>query len=995
MSLREKEENRTSPVERKLIFAITEHEALGMLIEGFVVEITRFRQFSLSSRRVSSFTAKDYIGTLTEGERQILSIIDQYSDEEILKRFGKRFNKPSEFYNSMPEEVFQEHIRPYIDRRIARVLQIMAGWNMVVYRKGKRREPVNEHPLKINPVPAEVIFHFSKTDDGIEYRLAVTSGGKEIPITGKPWRIISTKPCWIVCDDSVMTVDERVDGNKLLPFFTKDFIHISAAAESKYFETFVLNAVRNFKVIAKGFTIDDITDFQQVFLTLEQLPDGFPGLALSFGYASAEVFCGETAHTMVRLLKDEHGYHYLRVIRNQAKEDEVAGWLKAKGLTKHLGGYFRVEASVLAEESFQVSELIEWINLNTAELNEKGIIIRQKGNYQYFTGTIRISQSMLIKSDWFDLKIMVHFGDISIPFIKLRQNILSGNREFLLPDGTIAVLPKEWFSKYRDLVQLGNPGTDSFRVRKCHLHLLDESITGEKIPVAERMKEGLKSLSLNEVRIPKGIEAQLRPYQLAGFQWLNVLQELGLGGCLADDMGLGKTLQALAILADSKGKKSVLHIEKTGGPGQQLDLFGSQNNAGEVEAITSLIVMPLSLIWNWENEIRKFAPRLNVYKHIGVGRITSPDDFYRYDIILTTYGIVRNDLELLKKCEFRYIILDESQAIKNPFSKIFRAVRQLHSRYKLVLTGTPIENSLTDLWAQMTFLNEGILGNLAYFRNEFLVPIEKNRDPEKEEKLKKIIAPFILRRTKEMVAQDLPSLTEQVYYCEMDDDQRQIYETRKSEIRNVLIESITKSGIEKSRFIILKGLMELRLLANHPVLLPWSPESSSGKFEEVMRSVENIIAEGHKVLVFSSFVRHLNVFARAFEKEGWKYVMLTGQTHSADRMTIVKKFQEDGETPIFLMTMKAGGVGINLTAADYVFILDPWWNPAVENQAIARAHRIGQEKKVMAYKFITRDTIEEKILNLQQHKSDLAELFVRRNDPLQFITKETIVKLTE
>ncbi|HQK36952.1 MAG TPA: C-terminal helicase domain-containing protein, partial [Bacteroidales bacterium] len=192
-----------------------------------------------------------------------------------------------------------------------------------------------------------------------------------------------------------------------------------------------------------------------------------------------------------------------------------------------------------------------------------------------------------------------------------------------------------------------------------------------------------------------------------------------------------------------------------------------------------------------------------------------------------------------------------------------------------------------------------------------------------------------------------------------------------------------------------KGLMELRLLANHPILLPWASESSSGKFEEVMRSVENIIAEGHKVLVFSSFVRHLNVFARAFEKEGWRYVILTGQTHSADRMEIVRKFQEDRETSIFLMTMKAGGVGINLTAADYVLILDPWWNPAVENQAIARAHRIGQEKKVMAYKFITRDTIEEKILNLQQHKSDLAELFVRRNDPLQFITKETIVKLTE
>lgn len=995
MSVRESEESRMSPVERKLIFAIAEHEALGMLIEGFVVEITRFRQFSLSSRRVSSYTAKDYIDRIPDGERQILNIIDQYSDEEILKRFGKRFNKPSEFYKSMPEEVFQEHIRPYIDRRIAKVLQIMASQNLVVYRKGKRREPVNEHPLKVNPVPAEVIFHFIRTGDGIEYRLAVTYGGKEVPITGKPWRIITTKPCWIVGEDSVMTIDERVDGNKLLPFITRDSIHISAKAEDKYFETFVLNAVRNFKVIASGFSIEEVTDFQQVFLTLEQLPDGFPSLSLSFGYANAEVFYGEAANVLVNLMRDDYEYRYLRIIRNRTREDEVAAWLKGKSLTEHPGGYFRMTSGISPEESFPVSELIEWINLNTSDLNEKGIIIRQKGNYRYFTGSIRISQSVIKKYDWFDLKIMVHFGDISIPFIKLREHIINGKREFLLADGTIAVLPKEWFSKYRDLVQLGHAGPESFRVKKCHLHLLDETITGEKIPVAERMKEGLTNLSLTEIHLPKGIEAQLRPYQLTGFQWLNILQELGLGGCLADDMGLGKTLQALAVLADSQDKKSILHIEKTSGPGQQLDLFGNQNIIREVEAVTSLIVMPLSLVWNWENEIRKFAPRLRVYKHIGVGRITNPEDFYRYDIILTTYGIVRNDLELLKKCEFRYVILDESQMIKNPFSKIFRAVRQLHSRYRLVLTGTPIENSLTDLWAQMTFLNEGLLGNLSYFKNEFLVPIEKSRDPEKEEKLKKIIAPFILRRTKEMVAKDLPSLTEQVYYCEMNDDQRQIYETRKSEIRNILIESITESGIEKSRFVILKGLMELRLLANHPILLPWVPESSSGKFEEVMRSVENILAEGHKVLVFSSFVRHLNVFARAFEKEGWRYVILTGQTHSADRMEIVRKFQEDRETSIFLMTMKAGGVGINLTAADYVLILDPWWNPAVENQAIARAHRIGQEKKVMAYKFITRDTIEEKILNLQQHKSDLAELFVRRNDPLQFITKETIVKLTE
>jgi SNF2 family DNA or RNA helicase len=406
-------------------------------------------------------------------------------------------------------------------------------------------------------------------------------------------------------------------------------------------------------------------------------------------------------------------------------------------------------------------------------------------------------------------------------------------------------------------------------------------------------------------------------------------------------------------------------------------------------------VMPLSLIWNWENEIRKFTPHLKVHKHFGSSRTTDPSVFYKYDIILTTYGVVRNDLEMLSRCEFRYVILDESQIIKNPFSKLFRAVKQLKSKYRLVLTGTPIENTLSDLWAQMTFLNNGILGNLAYFKEEFAYPIEKLRDKGKEEKLKTIIAPFLLRRTKEMVAKDLPSLTETVYYCEMSDEQKDLYESRKSEVRNLLMASIAEHGTEKSRFAILRGLMQLRLLANHPVLLPDGIDLPSGKFEEVIRSIDNILSEGHKILIFSSFVKHLRLFAKYFDEKGWGYCMLTGEKTTPERIKAVQQFQELPDKKLFLITLKAGGVGLNLTAADYVFMLDPWWNPASENQAISRAHRIGQDKKVIAFKYITRNTIEEKILTLQQNKSEIASLFVNNNDPLKFFTRETILQLTE
>jgi SNF2 family DNA or RNA helicase len=357
---------------------------------------------------------------------------------------------------------------------------------------------------------------------------------------------------------------------------------------------------------------------------------------------------------------------------------------------------------------------------------------------------------------------------------------------------------------------------------------------------------------------------------------------------------------------------------------------------------------------------------------------------------------------MLRQIEFWYIILDESQLIKNPQSKLFRAVKQLKSKHRLVLTGTPIENSLVDLWAQLSFLNDGLLGNLPYFKEEYAIPIEKNGSTQQEEKLQKIISPFILRRTKEMVARDLPSLTEQIYYCEMSEEQKSLYEEKKSEIRNMILDNITRMGTDKSRFVILKGLMQLRLLSNHPRLYLGDDSEElntkvipSGKFEEVVRNLENLKAEGHKVLVYSQFVKHLRLFKEYFEANGHDYSILTGQTINDERQKVIKEFQEDPEKNFFLITLKAGGVGLNLTAAEYVFLLDPWWNPAVENQAISRAHRIGQERKVFSYKFITRDTIEEKIMQLQSRKSELASLFINNNNPLRFFTKETIVKLME
>ena len=471
------------------------------------------------------------------------------------------------------------------------------------------------------------------------------------------------------------------------------------------------------------------------------------------------------------------------------------------------------------------------------------------------------------------------------------------------------------------------------------------------------------------------------------------LYKNGFGGCLADDMGLGKTLQTLTLLLKLKRLKKEIKIKNPLAASGQLELFATEAEPEEVQP-ASLIVVPTSLVHNWENEIRKFTPSLKMYKHVGAQRkkaVEMEKMAQYYDVIITTYGTIRNDSEMLAATGFFYLILDESQYIKNPVSKTYKAIMQLKARYRLVLTGTPVENSLSDLWSQMNFLNKGVLGNLAFFQRYFITPIEKHGDKEQQEKLQLMIRPFVLRRKKEEVAKDLPPLMEQVHICEMTPEQKKKYELEKSIVRNAILDNIEKEGVSRSSFVILQGLTKLRQLANHPSLLEKKAEGGSGKFDEIFRMLENLMAENHKVLIFSSFVKHLELLREKIEQENWKYSLLTGQT--SQRGKVIRQFQDDPENRIFLISLKAGGVGLNLTQAGYVFIIDPWWNPASENQAVSRAHRIGQDKHVFVYRFITENSIEEKIQLLQQRKSSLADKFINSNNPFQEITKEEVLDL--
>ena len=555
--------------------------------------------------------------------------------------------------------------------------------------------------------------------------------------------------------------------------------------------------------------------------------------------------------------------------------------------------------------------------------------------------------------DWFDIKANIQFGEQNVSLRDVQKALVRKERFVRLNNGKLGVLPEEWLQQYSTLFKMGNIKNDTLKVSKVHFSLVDElydQLDEEDILKELReKKQKLKSFTaIQKVKMPKNINATLRNYQKEGFNWFNFLDEFQWGGCLADDMGLGKTIQVLTFLQHLKEKKG---------------------------RTTHLIVVPTSLIFNWEAETDKFCSNLTILKHHGLGRVRHrTDEFNNYDIVLTSYGTMASDIELLSSFHFEYIVLDESQSIKNPTTKRYKAARLLNGSNRLALTGTPIENNTFDLYAQFNFLNPGILGSRDFFKEEFANPIDKNGSQERVDELKKIIYPFLLRRTKEMVAADLPPKTETVLYCEMLPRQRRVYEAFRDSYKAKILEKISEEGMNRAGMFILEGLMKLRQICDSPALLK-DPEDygrDSIKLQELIKHITEKTGN-HKVLVFSQFLGMLAMVRDALEHHKIKYAYLDGSISPTKRQDAIHYFQKEKSCRVFLISLKAGGFGLNLTAADYVYLLDPWWNPAVEQQVIDRVQRIGQKNNVFAYKMICKNTVEEKILQLQNKKRSLAD----------------------
>ena len=558
--------------------------------------------------------------------------------------------------------------------------------------------------------------------------------------------------------------------------------------------------------------------------------------------------------------------------------------------------------------------------------------------------------------DWFELSAAIDFGGVTADLPALLEAIAKGSRSVELSDGSMGILPESLAEQIEPMAVLAQKHDGRLRYGRIQMALLDALLAGQPQShvdeAFERIRDELSKGERPEAEDePEGFEGTLRHYQREGLGWLSFLERMGLGGCLADDMGLGKTIQVLAMFVR---RQTLL-------------------TAGGLAHRPSLVIVPKSLVFNWIEEARKFAPSLRVLNYTGNARVDEAGGLENHDIVLTTYGTLRRDILNHRELEFDYVVLDEAQSIKNAASQAAKACRLLRARHRLALTGTPVENHIGELWSIFEFLNPGQLGSATRLKR-FLAGGRTSSDV-----VARAVRPYLLRRTKTQVLSDLPEKTEQTLFCELGEEQRKAYDELREHYRVELSGRIGRMGIGRSRIAVLEALLRLRQTACHPGLVdPTRLDEPAAKLDTLLEQLSEVIDEGHKVLVFSQFTSFLAIVRRRLDEQGTSYEYLDGKT--TDRQARVQRFQEDADCRLFLVSLKAGGQGLNLTAADYIYILDPWWNPAVEAQAVDRAHRIGQTRRVFAYRLIARDTVEEKIVALQDRKRELAESIVRADE---------------
>jgi superfamily II DNA or RNA helicase len=638
--------------------------------------------------------------------------------------------------------------------------------------------------------------------------------------------------------------------------------------------------------------------------------------------------------------------------RNKTEEQRFSKLLEGlhPNFVKQLNGWFYL--------SFAEAQKKQWFLKAYHLLLEQDIQVVGMDMLQHFRYSTHkaLTTADITENDdnTLTIKLSLSFGKEEVALTDLQKMLLAGQRAILLKDGSLGVLGDEWIQQYGTIIKHGKISKKEISVARW-MALTEEKSGDETQVLKTTIKQDWwqrwqqwQQPEIISYAVPAGIEATLRPYQQKGFEWMVLLAEAGAGVCLADDMGLGKTLQTICFLAHQLHKN----------PEQK-----------------HLIICPSSLLYNWEQELTKFAPHLSSTVYHGPQRSFETMNEGKEQVVITTYGTMRADIDKIATIPFGVAVIDESHNIKNPSALITRAVNQISAVTRIALSGTPVMNNTFDLYAQLSFLLPGMFGSREFFKREYADAIDREHDEEKIKALQKLTAPFILRRTKEQVATDLPEKIESTLWCEMGSDQKMAYDSIKEKVRNSIFLDIKEKGLGSGKLGVIVGMLKLRQACNSGELVKDEDLFcyDSIKTDILVEELQNIIPN-HKALVFSQFTGMLDLLEISFRKNNIPFCRLDGTTPIPKRQELVNSFQEaDSVEKVFLISLKAGNAGLNLTAADYVFLFDPWWNTAVQQQAIDRTHRIGQTKNVFAYKMICKGTIEEKIMQLQQRKKKLAE----------------------
>ncbi len=890
---------------------------------------------------------------LDSNTKKILSACESLKPEFIFKKFSAKIKSAKTIADLQKDSKIDFAIRQHLKFHLSSFYNLIVQEQFPLSLNIGPEKDFYRARVAVSPLYFEPQIQFDKHSEGITYTLSLKENETIFSPMDNAVDILLDEPGWLIINKKLGQLKE-LNAKKLMPFLKKKSIEIPSKLVDDYFKSFIPEIAKKIDIESNGFEVENRDTI--ISCTIQPVHDFFKNcyyLNLYFDYDGYSFDASKTKKT--HSFVDFSIANQPKIIQFKRSTDETlyTDKLADLGLDIIKNEFYGLNSEAENSDPFLN---IQFIIDHKEELKNLGFTIEnlKVESKEIITESNTVSIAKETKADWFDIKIIITIGNYKINFSEIIPNIKSKERHFQLPDGNYFLIPLEWFSKYGSLAKLAKTENGELLLRKSNFTALDG---------ISEIDNDLDQIHKAEFTGSDLIKATLRPYQVDGVKWLLGHFNSNMGACLADDMGLGKTLQTLSVLVSVQ--EQLGFTTKT----TNFDLFANETTI-EREPLKALIVLPSSLVFNWFNEAGKFTPHFSKMQYVGNDRKLLASRINSTDLIFTSYSIIHRDISVLEKYDFRYLILDESQYIKNKNSKIFKAINKISTGHKIALSGTPIENSLDDLWSQMQFINPDILGTYNFFAENFKIPIEKKQDENVLSELKNLVQPYILRRTKEQVLKDLPELSEQIYYCEMDPEQEKLYEKEKSKARNFLLKT---DGSGPNKISIINTLMKLRQLSNHPKMVDADSEIDSGKFIAVTNHLENLVKAKQKVIIFSSFVTNLHFYTDWCNENKIAFCEITGETPASKREQQVKMFQEKENPLLFFISLKAGGVGLNITKASYVLFLDPWWNPFAEKQGVGRAHRIGQMNKVNVIRFISKNTVEEKIIKLQENKKLLSD----------------------